>query len=118
VSIFYNRKIAIDIAVVSGTKEEGIKKKEEEKRAKYFEMQSGRTRIQTIRAGLLWENGRCCKNDYSKALIQLCGWTQNQCEQSEMSLEGKVSVGDGDGTEQANYKPNYTIDIRHRKGAS
>jgi hypothetical protein len=32
----YNRKIAIDIAVVSGTKQEGIKKKEEEKRAKYL----------------------------------------------------------------------------------
>jgi hypothetical protein len=30
----YNRKI--DIAVASGTKQEGIKKKEEEKRAKYL----------------------------------------------------------------------------------
>jgi hypothetical protein len=35
-----------------------------------------------------------------------------------MSLEGKVSVGDGDGTEQVNYEPNYTVDIRHMEGAS
>jgi hypothetical protein len=28
-----------------------------------------------------------------------------------MSLEWKVSVGDGDGTEQENYEPNHTVDI-------
>jgi hypothetical protein len=40
--------------------------------------------------------------------MQICGVTQNQCKRSEMSLEGEVSVGDDDGTEQANYETNYT----------
>ena len=81
------------------------------------EMQSGRIEIQTLRNGLVWTFGRIGKNYPTKTILQLRGRTQNQHEQSKMSLEAEDNNVHGEGAKQTNNEPNCSIDDRRREGA-